>query len=53
MGTTTPGPSMDHYLLEQFNMQVNVFEMEMLDISRSIAFIEDAKELPNEEITDL
>ena len=41
IGTVTPGHS---------NKQVNVFEMELLDVSHSIATtcIEDAKELPNE-----
>ena len=47
MGTVTPRTSMDRCLLEQSDKQVNVFEMELLNVSRSIAFIEDAKELPN------
>ena len=38
---------MDHCLLEQYSKQVIVFEMEMLNVSRSMAGIEDAKELPD------
>ena len=39
---------MDCCLLQQCNKRVNVFEMELLDVSCSIATIEDAKELPGE-----
>ena len=41
---------MDHCLIEQCNKQVSVFEMELLDVSSSIASIEDAKELPDEKL---
>ena len=39
---------MDRCLLEQCHKRVNVFKRELLDVSRSIATIEDAKELPDE-----
>ena len=48
MGCMVSGPDIDHCLLEQYNKQVNDFEMELLDVSRSIATIDDAKELPSE-----
>ena len=41
---------MDLCLLEQCNKQVNVFEMELLDVSCSIAIVEDTKQLPNEKL---
>ena len=47
IGTINPGPSLDYCLLEQYNKQVNVFEMELLDVSHSISTIEDAKALPD------
>ena len=43
-----PGPSIDHCLLEQYKDQISGFKMELIDISRSIATIEDAKELADE-----
>ena len=48
MGTMTPVPSMDCFLLEQCNKQVNIFEMELLNVSLSIATTEGANELPDE-----
>ena len=47
-GPMVPGPDIDHCLLEQYNKQVSVFEMEMLDDSCSMAAIEYVKELPDE-----
>ena len=41
---------MDLCLSEQCNKQVNVFVMELIDVSHSIAPIEDAKELPDEKL---
>ena len=43
IGTVTPGPSMDCCLLEKCNKQVNVFEMELLDVFRSLTTTKDAK----------
>ena len=39
---------MNRCLLEQCNNQVSLFEVESLDVSRSVTSIEDAKELLNE-----
>ena len=48
VGPMVPGSSIDCCLLEQYNKQVGGFEMELLDISHSIATMEDTKELPDE-----
>ena len=45
-----PGPSMDHCLLEQCNRQIAGFETKMLDLSRTIATMEDTSELNNEKL---
>ena len=44
------GPDINHCLFEQHNKQVGGFKMELLDISHSIATIDDAKELPDEKL---
>ena len=41
------GPGIDCCLWEEYEQRVSGFEMELFDISCSIATIEDAKELPN------
>ena len=48
--TVMPGPSMDRCLLEHCNRQITSFEMEMFDISRTIATMEDTKELNDEKL---
>ena len=45
IGPIVPGPDINRCLLEQYNKQVSGFEMELLDVSCSIATIDDAKEL--------
>ena len=47
IGPMVPGLRIEHCLLEQYNKQVNVFEMEKLNISHSIATMGDAKALPD------
>ena len=48
IGPTVPGPGINHCLLEEYKAQVSGFKMELLDVSRSITTIEDARELPDE-----
>ena len=44
-----PGPVINHCLLKEYKEHVSVFETELPDVSCSMASIEDAKELPDEE----